>query len=491
MKYIVRAVIDGFQSHAHTELAFTDGLNVIVGPSDQGKSAALRAIRWCLYNEPRGTEFVRNGTRNCKVALTMSDGAEIVREVQVSKAGKAERNQYTVALPGQAPQVFEGFGTKPPAEVIAAHGMPEVKLDTDKAMTLNIASQLEGPFLLSETGSFASKALGRLLGVHVVDAAIRDTQRDSKGVKAEVGRQKADIERIEAELKPFDDVGEQCVRVTEAERLLGEINAAEAESLHLQTTADKLRNLSERMATVQATIARTTRAAEAGPLLAQAEAHQRDCTGLQTQRSRLERIATDLAATERKAARLAGAPDALDLLFEAARIEAELRDLRRINSVKAKVIAQWTPTRARLKRYEGAPAAIAVLDQAEAAAQELAGLSRMRDTLQRIETDRQRVFLAITTAEAKRGATSLLEAATVAQQEIATLTGYQTKLATMEARIDMQAETVAEITARHKDATERHTKAIQGIRVCPTCHKPIDAHTAAQIAKEMEMHAHG
>lgn len=61
MKRFERLLIENFQSHEQTEVFFTEGLNVFVGPSDSGKSAILRALRWVLYNEPKGTDFIRAG----------------------------------------------------------------------------------------------------------------------------------------------------------------------------------------------------------------------------------------------------------------------------------------------------------------------------------------------------------------------------------------------------------------------------------------------
>ncbi len=59
MKAIKELHIREFQSHEATALQFHPGLNVLVGPSDSGKSAIVRALRWCLHNEPRGEAFIR------------------------------------------------------------------------------------------------------------------------------------------------------------------------------------------------------------------------------------------------------------------------------------------------------------------------------------------------------------------------------------------------------------------------------------------------
>ena len=50
MIYIKKIELHNFQSHEYTEMEFDRGLNVILGNSDVGKTAILRAIKWALYN---------------------------------------------------------------------------------------------------------------------------------------------------------------------------------------------------------------------------------------------------------------------------------------------------------------------------------------------------------------------------------------------------------------------------------------------------------
>jgi exonuclease SbcC len=257
VKHIRRVRLENFQSHAHSELDFGPELNVITGPSDNGKSAVLRGIRWALYNEPRGSDFVRFGCRECAVAVTMSDGAEILRELTLGKSGTPLRNRYVVTAPGGEPQVFEGFGTEVPLEVTQAHGMSEVQLDTDKRVVLSFGSQMEGPFLMAETGSVRARAIGRLLGVHVVDAAIRDTQRDLKGRKAEIGRQEKELLRLETELAPYDDIAERELQLDLAEALLAEAETAAARLAELTRVRQELAARSSQAAAERETLVRT------------------------------------------------------------------------------------------------------------------------------------------------------------------------------------------------------------------------------------------
>ena len=55
--------LQNFQSHVKTiiEPAGPGFLTVITGPSDSGKTAIIRALKWLLYNQPQGAEFTRTG----------------------------------------------------------------------------------------------------------------------------------------------------------------------------------------------------------------------------------------------------------------------------------------------------------------------------------------------------------------------------------------------------------------------------------------------
>ncbi|MDO5041249.1 MAG: AAA family ATPase [Peptoniphilus sp.] len=79
MIYISKLEIENFQSHKYTLLDFDKGLNVIVGNSDSGKTAIIRAIKWALYNEPQGDYFIRQGDKNISVSVYFNTGAIVKR----------------------------------------------------------------------------------------------------------------------------------------------------------------------------------------------------------------------------------------------------------------------------------------------------------------------------------------------------------------------------------------------------------------------------
>ena len=195
--YLKNVSIENFQSHKKTYIDFDEGFNVITGPSDQGKTAVIRAIRWVMFNEPKGTEYIRQGTDWAKVSITMSNGFTITRERSKT------RNRYTVTGPDGKESIFEGFGSDVPLEVLKAHGVQKIVLDTDLTSYLNIAEQFDRPFLIGETGSLRAKAIGRLMGLHIIDKASRDCLADIKRENLLQDRLNKELQGINAEIEKF------------------------------------------------------------------------------------------------------------------------------------------------------------------------------------------------------------------------------------------------------------------------------------------------
>jgi DNA repair protein SbcC/Rad50 len=211
MTYINKVRIENFQSHEDTLMEFHKGLNVITGPSDHGKSAVMRAIKWVLYNEPRGMDFIRQGTASARVTLEFSNGHTIIRERSKSK------NKYTVLYPDGSDMVLEGFGNEVPEEVVKVHGISKVVLDTDLSTSLNIGEQLEGPFLLSETPSVRAKAIGRLTGLHIIDKSIRDSIVDIRRESQTEDRIRGELEDIILKLDSYRELEQWEARIRQTE----------------------------------------------------------------------------------------------------------------------------------------------------------------------------------------------------------------------------------------------------------------------------------
>ncbi|MCX7695845.1 MAG: AAA family ATPase [Caloramator sp.] len=213
MIYIKSIEIENFQSHKYSKLDFSENLNVIVGPSDNGKSAIIRALKWCLFNEPKGSEFIRFDSNYCRVTLTLSDGVKIIRERTKTK------NSYRLIKNGEE-FVFEGFGNDIPLEILEAHKIKKIKIDKDNDMCLNLSEQLEGPFLLSQPNSFKSKAIGKIVGLNIIDEAIKDINKDINLIQSDTKVIKDNLSEINKKIDSLNYVNDLELYIIEKEKIL-------------------------------------------------------------------------------------------------------------------------------------------------------------------------------------------------------------------------------------------------------------------------------
>jgi len=191
--------IKNFQSHKDTTLEFDEGLNIITGPTNMGKSAILRALKKVIRDTPVGNNFVNIDAKECIITVTTEDN-EVERRIVVSSKGDTKANEYTLN-----DDLYAKFGKGIPDEVKQAFRMPEIKFDTIK-LDLNFADQLDLPFLVSFTPSLKAKVLGKLTGVDVLDRAIIQSNKCVRRLTGEVKSDTESIERLNQELLEFVDI---------------------------------------------------------------------------------------------------------------------------------------------------------------------------------------------------------------------------------------------------------------------------------------------
>lgn len=217
MKYIKKVILENFQSHKYSEVEFDSQLNIIVGASDSGKTAIFRGIKWVLYNEPLGDFFIREGDTDCRVTIILNDGVKVERFRSKSK------NSYHLYIPNKEEMIFEGFGHGVPYEISQAIGIKRINLDQDKTRSVNLAEQLDGAFLLSESGSVKASSIGRLVGVNIIDDALRDSLSDSRKLIVEKNAIDKQIHGLKEELKSYDYLKSLEIDLTELKKIRNDI----------------------------------------------------------------------------------------------------------------------------------------------------------------------------------------------------------------------------------------------------------------------------
>lgn len=250
MSFLQKLIVENFQSHEYTEVDLTPGLNVIVGPSDYGKSALVRALRWVFFNEPRGANFIRVGANTCRVTVELADGARITR--LRSTGGK---NQYFLQKPGESERVYEGFGAEVPQEIILASGMRKVVIDDRNRVELNFGLQLDGPFLLVENGAVRAKVIGQLGGVHIIDWAQKSVATDLRRLREEDGQLQARLAGLGEALQAYDHLPRLQTEISRLDEMVQKAEALERVIETLGTIAGQWQDVSRTLSLVEEVIA--------------------------------------------------------------------------------------------------------------------------------------------------------------------------------------------------------------------------------------------
>lgn len=148
---IQEVTIEGYQSHTNSTFRLSPGLTVITGPSDAGKTAIIRALRWFAFNEPTGEAFlhtirnpdgsVKEAVDQVKVSVTFDNG------ITITKTRRKGKTTYTHSA---FPTAWEK--AEIPPEIKETLGLVKQQYG-DFETCLNFAFQLDAPFMLSESAS--------------------------------------------------------------------------------------------------------------------------------------------------------------------------------------------------------------------------------------------------------------------------------------------------------------------------------------------------
>lgn len=222
-----KVILENFQAHEHSEIEFSEGINVICGASDQGKSSVIRAIRWVLENRPSGFAFKREGSKGATRVTLIFDSGKII------KTRSETENSYKVYALDKPPVEFKALRTDVPEEVkaVAQFG------------PYNVQYQFGTSFLLDDSPGDVAKKLNSLSGVSIIDDILKET---NSRVRAEKAKETATSELL-ANLKKtkagFKNLKKLEKLVLEAEKLDEEIKEFKGYSYTLSNHIANLKRL--------------------------------------------------------------------------------------------------------------------------------------------------------------------------------------------------------------------------------------------------------
>lgn len=242
---IRRLRITNFQIHERLDIRMGRRVTSIVGPTDAGKSAIIRALLWVTTNEPEGVDFIREGAEAAKVELWL-------KSVKVTRLRSKSVNEYRLRRDGKT-EVFRAFGRKVPDEIKAV-----LRVDP-----INVQQQLEPHYWLSASAAEVSRDLNRIVDLGAIDKSLSVITGKVRAAQWKVKLHQENASRAQETVRSL-----RWVR--EARRLLEVVDGITDEIETMEQDAQALSQALEDVEAAQDAVSRAKRTRSAGVRLLKA-----------------------------------------------------------------------------------------------------------------------------------------------------------------------------------------------------------------------------
>lgn len=223
--------LKNFQRHIDLKLLLSPGVTAIIGASDTGKSAIVRALRWVVEHKPI-TGLQTHGTEDTRVGIK-TDAGTVIRF--------KDKKEYGYLVNGKK---FLATASVQPVGVKQILGMEPI----------NFQGQHDPVFLLSLTPGQMAKELNRIVNLGAIDVAVAE-------VNARIHRAKVAVEVWEGNVKDNQKIVDALAWVADADADLSALEAkvkkyedteSQARKLHIwreraEITRQKISTTSERL----------------------------------------------------------------------------------------------------------------------------------------------------------------------------------------------------------------------------------------------------
>lgn len=215
---INQLIIQNYQSHKKSTLDFHSGVNIIIGPSDSGKTAILRSLRWLIWNRPGGDAFRSTWGGDTVVTLKTTDNNTIIR-------AKHKDNLYKLN-----DLRFIAFATDVPKEIKEALNVSDI----------NFQTQFDQPFLLTNSPGEVAAHFNKIAHIDQIDTSNKKINSWIQDLKTDIKKGTTKVEELEAEIKEFEYLEKMEIDIEALEEVEKQLSLISSGNSKLQKLIDSI-----------------------------------------------------------------------------------------------------------------------------------------------------------------------------------------------------------------------------------------------------------
>ena len=249
---IKKIILKNFESHENSEIEFSDGLNLIIGQSNQGKSSIVRALSLVAANR-FDKDSVRTGADFCTVTVVTEKGS-------VTAERGEDTNHWIVETPQDGKKEYKNIGTTVPPEALSILGMGERVRGEIKELP-NIMFQLEKHYMLSEvdgkkaTSNMIARMMDEAIGIGGMEELIKDIATDFTSKKKDLGTKNILISELRSKILE-ESIFEDYKKSIESTRdLMKEVNELDSLINSSKSISEKLDKNQQSLSGIKESIA--------------------------------------------------------------------------------------------------------------------------------------------------------------------------------------------------------------------------------------------
>jgi len=210
MRKISKIILINWQKHDKLEISLNDGLNIITGETDTGKTCIFRALQWIHgMSNLSEKDYRREGTTETSVSIVYDDGF-IVERIRSKSI-----NRYILKKDGVDDLVFDAVGKDIPQEIKVVLEVENISIDNND-LSLNFAEQENLNFILDNSvkPSYRAKLFNKFTGNELIDKLFKHLNKEALSLSKKLKKYNEDfaikkqelVEVRELKIKLFDEI---------------------------------------------------------------------------------------------------------------------------------------------------------------------------------------------------------------------------------------------------------------------------------------------